>query len=124
MLYRTLADLIVLLHLLFIVFVVAGGFLALKRPWTAMLHLPAAAWGAFIEFSGAICPLTPLENQFRRMAGERGYSAGFIEHTLIPIIYPAGLTHELQLLLGLLVIAVNLAWYVFLLRLHLGRQQR
>jgi hypothetical protein len=124
MLYRILADLVVLLHLLFIIFVVAGGFLALRRPWIALLHLPAAAWGTFIEFSGTICPLTPLENHFRHMAGEKGYSTGFIEHNLIPLIYPAELTHETQVLLGLCVIIINLALYSFLLRRHAGRRLR
>jgi hypothetical protein len=115
MLYRILADLVVLLHLLYIVFVVTGGFLSLRCAWIALLHLPAAAWGIFIEFSGTICPLTPLENHFRRMAGEEGYSSGFIEHYLLPIIYPAGLTPAIQILLGLFVIAVNLVLYSFLL---------
>jgi hypothetical protein len=124
MLFRILADLVVLLHLLFIVFVVAGGFLALYKSWLALLHLPAAAWGAYIEFSGTICPLTPLENLFRRMAGEKGYSAGFIEHTLHPLIYPAGLTHDIQALLGLLVVTVNLIVYALFLCRYLGRRQR
>ena len=123
MLYRILADLVVLLHLLFIIFVVAGGFLALRRPWTTLLHLPAAAWGASIEFSGALCPLTPLENYFRHLAGREGYSTGFIEHHLIPIIYPAGLTHEIQTLLGLFVIAVNLVLYTSVLRRYFSRQR-
>jgi len=124
MFFRILADLVVLLHLLFIIFVVAGGFLALKRPCLALLHLPSVAWGAFIEFSGIICPLTPLENQFRRMAGEKGYSTGFIEHSLIPIIYPPGLTPATQVLLGLFVIVVNLVLYSFLLRRYLYHQKK
>jgi hypothetical protein len=122
MFYRVLADLVVLLHLFFIIFVVTGGFVALRWAWFALLHLPAAAWGAFIEFSGTICPLTPVENNFRRMAGQQGYSSGFIEHYLIPIIYPTGLTHEIQVLLGLFVITVNLVLYSFLFRRYLYRQ--
>lgn len=114
--YRILADLVVILHLLFIVFVVAGGLLALRRPWLALLHLPAAGWGAYIEFTGRLCPLTPLENHFSRLAGEKGYAGGFIEHYLIPVIYPTGLTSDIQLLLGLFVVAVNLAVYALVVR--------
>jgi hypothetical protein len=124
MYYRILSDLVVVLHLLFIVFVVAGGFLALRRPWLSLLHLPAAAWGAYIEFSGTYCPLTPLENHFRRLAGEEGYTGGFIEHYLIPIIYPAGLTLEVQTLLGLFVIAINLAVYAIVLYRWFSRPGR
>ena len=111
----------VVLHLLFIVFVVAGGFLALRRPWLALLHLPAAAWAAYIEFTGTYCPLTPLENHFSRLAGEEGYAGGFIEHYLIPVIYPAGLTAYVQTLLGLFVIAINLVVYAIVLRRAFNR---
>jgi hypothetical protein len=116
--YRILADLVVLLHLLFILFVVAGGLLVLRWKRLTLLHLPAAAWGAFIEFSGWICPLTPLENSFRRMAGREGYAAGFLEHHLLPLIYPAKLTPEIQIFLGLFVILLNLAVYAVVLRRH------
>ncbi len=116
MLYRILADLVVLLHLMFILFVIAGGFLALRRGRLVLLHLPAVLWGVYIEFSGKICPLTPLENHFSRLAGRQGYSAGFIDHYLLPIIYPAGLTGEIQIFLGFFVLAVNLGVYFFLLR--------
>ena len=85
------------------------------------MHLPAAAWGAYIEFSGTYCPLTPLENHFSRLAGEEGYAGGFIEHYLIPVIYPAGLTAYVQTLLGLFVIAVNLVVYAFVLRRAFNR---
>jgi polyferredoxin len=114
--YRLLADLLVGLHFLFIVFVVAGGFLAWRWRRAAWVHLPVAAWGALIEFAGWVCPLTPLENQFRRAAGESGYAGGFIEHYLIPVIYPGGLTRGIQIGLGIAVIAVNLAAYGGLLR--------
>lgn len=124
MYYRILSDLVVVLHLLFIVFVVAGGFLALRRPWLALLHLPAATWGAYIEFSGTYCPLTPLENHFNRLAGEEGYTGGFIEHYLIPIIYPTGLTAEVQIFLGLFVIVINLAVYAIVLRRTFSRPGR
>lgn len=121
--YRILADLVVVLHLLFIVFVVMGGLLALRRPWLALLHLPAAGWGAYIEFTGSYCPLTPLENHFSRLAGDQGYAGGFIEHYLLPIIYPSGLTSDIQLLLGLFVVAVNLAVYALVVRRAFGRKK-
>src|SRR5919107_3520135 len=114
--YRILADLVVGLHFVFVVFVVAGGLLVLRWPKVAFVHLPAAVWGAAIEFGGWICPLTPLENSLRRQAGEAGYSTGFVEHYLLPVLYPSALTRELQLLLGFLVIAVNLAIYVYVFR--------
>jgi cobalamin synthase len=113
--YRILADLVVGVHALFVAFVVVGGLLALRRPWVAALHLPAAVWGALIEFRGWICPLTPLENSLRAAAGEAGYRSGFIEHYLLPVLYPAGLTRGVQLALGSVVIVVNLVVYGFLL---------
>ena len=118
---RLAADLLVIVHGLFIVFVVAGGFLALWRPWLAFAHLPAAAWGAWIEFAGRICPLTPLENEFRRAAGEQGYARGVIEHDRIPIIYPGGLTREIQVALGVAVIVINVVAYGLLMRRLKGR---
>ena len=119
--YRILADLVVILHLLFIVFVVAGGFLVLWRGWLILLHLPAAAWGAYIEFTGSYCPLTPLENHFSVLAGDKGYAGGFIEHYLLPVIYPAGLTPNTQTLLGVFVVAINVILYSFVLRRYFGR---
>jgi hypothetical protein len=123
MLYRILADLVVLLHLLFIIFVVAGGLLVLFRAWLALLHLPALIWSIYIEFSGKICPLTPLENSFSRLAGDAEYSTSFIDHYLIPVVYPAGLTREVQIFLGLLVIVINLAVYSFVLRRYVNRRE-
>lgn len=116
MTYRILADLVVGVHALFVVFVVAGGLLALRRPWVAAAHLPAAVWGALIEFRGWICPLTPLEKSLRAAAGGAGYQGGFIEHYLLPVLYPAGLTRGVQLVMGCLVIAVNLVVYGAMLR--------
>lgn len=110
---RLAADAVVLLHLAFIAFAMLGGVLVAWRTRIAWLHLPAAAWGAWIEFSGAICPLTPLENHFRRMAGASGYAGGFVERYLIPIVYPDGLTAQAQQSLGALVVAVNLAVYAW-----------
>jgi len=109
--YRFLADAIVFLHFLFVIFVVAGGFLALRWRRLIWIHLPACLWGAAIEFGGWICPLTPLENRLRSLAGQSGYPGGFIQHYVLPIVYPADLTRELQIVLGIGVVAVNLAAY-------------
>ncbi len=111
-----LADLLVLLHLLFVTFVVVGGFLLPRWPRLTWLHLPTAAWGAYIEFSGGICPLTPLENRLRILAGESGYSGGFVERYLLPVLYPDYLTLPVQWLLGGGVVAVNLVAYALAYR--------
>jgi hypothetical protein len=113
MIYRLLADCLVLVHLAFIVFVMAGGFLVLWRPNVRWIHLPAAVWGALIEFTGWICPLTPWEQALRLKAGQAGYTGGFVEHYVLPILYPAELTQGVQVVLGLLVIGVNVAIYAF-----------
>ena len=110
------ADLLVALHFAFILFVVLGGLLVLRWSWLAWLHLPAAVWGALIELVGWTCPLTPLENRLRVMAGQEGYTRGFIEEYLAPLIYPPGLAPALQLYLGLAVVLINLVVYVFVLR--------
>jgi len=104
---RLLADLLVVLHALFVLFVVLGGFLALRWRRLAWLHVPAALWGALIQFMGWVCPLTPLENGLRELAGEAGYQGGFVEHYLIPTLYPAHYTLALRLTLGGLVVALN-----------------
>lgn len=111
MLYQWLADFVLVLHLAFILFVLLGGLLVFRWRWILYLHLPAAIWGVLIEFFGWICPLTPLENLLRIRAGGAGYEEGFISHYLLPLIYPAGLTPEVGLLLGLIVIGVNLIIY-------------
>jgi hypothetical protein len=111
MLERVAADMVVLIHAAFIVFVVAGGMLVLRWPRVAWVHLPAALWGAAIEMVGGACPLTPLENALRRAAGESGYAGGFVEHYLLPLIYPAALTRELQLGLGFGVMLLNVLLY-------------
>ncbi len=121
MLYRILADMVVGVHALFVAFVVVGGLLALRWPWVVAVHLPAAVWGALIEFQGWVCPLTPLEKSLRAAAGEAGYQGGFIEHYLLPVLYPAGLTRGVQLVLGTLVIVVNLVIYGVLLRRRTAR---
>ena len=107
MIWRTLADLVLLLHFGFIVFVIIGGFLARRWHWLPWAHLPAAAWGTAIEFGGWICPLTPVENWLRQAGGEAGYAGDFIEHYLVRIIYPIGLTSEIQIYLGLSILLIN-----------------
>ena len=111
MVHRLLADALVVAHLGFILFVVAGGLLALRWPRAAWLHLPAVAWGIYAEATATICPLTPLENLWRQRAGEDGYAGGFVEHYLIPLIYPGGLTPGLQLALAALVLGINALVY-------------
>jgi hypothetical protein len=124
MTYRILADIVVGVHALFVVFVLAGGLLALRWPWVAGVHLPAAVWGSLIELKGWICPLTPLEKSLRASAGQAGYPGGFIEHYVLPALYPAGLTRGVQLVLGSLVIVVNLAVYAVLLRRRARARER
>ena len=111
MIYRILAELLVVVHFAFIVFVIFGGFAALKWQWMALVHIPVAAWGAIVELKSWVCPLTPWENKLRILAGQEGYDEGFIEHYLMPIIYPPGLTRDIQTTMGLLVVAINLVIY-------------
>jgi Protein of Unknown function (DUF2784) len=111
LIYRALADLILVVHLTFVLFVVLGGLLVLSWPRLAWLHIPAAVWGVLIEYTGWICPLTPLEISFRVRGGEAGYRGGFIEHYIQPLLYPAGLTRSTQVVLGSLVLILNLAAY-------------
>lgn len=105
------ADIIVLIHFLFILFVILGGFLVIRWRWVIWLHIPCAVWGVLIEYVGWICPLTPWENYLRSAAGNTGYSGGFIEHYILPIIYPSGLTRELQIIFGSFVLLVNICAY-------------
>jgi len=122
MLYRVLADLVVLIHFLFILLVIFGALVVLKRRWFALVHLPAALWGIFIEWSGGICPLTPLENSLRIKGGEAGYETSFVEHYVLPIIYPETLTRSLQILLGGCVLLLNLGIYGWILRARRRRR--
>lgn len=110
--YHLLADIIVVTHFLFILFVVFGGLLVIHWPKIAFAHLPAAVWGVFVEMFGWICPLTPLENHFRALAGESSYSGDFIVQYLIPVIYPETLTPSIQKILGVVVIVINVTVYV------------
>ncbi|TMB31606.1 MAG: DUF2784 domain-containing protein [Deltaproteobacteria bacterium] len=111
MLYRLLADVVLVAHLGFVLFVVAGGFLILRWPGMAWVQLPSAFWGLVVEWSGWICPLTPLENRLRAQGGAAGYAGGFVEHYLVPVLYPASLTRGVQVLLGATVLVINLIAY-------------
>jgi len=110
--YRALADVILVLHLCFVLFVVLGALLLVRWPRVAFVHLPAAAWGVWIEYAGAICPLTPLEQQLRQRGGETAYAGGFVEHYITAALYPAGLTRGIQLVLGSGVLLLNLILYL------------
>ena len=116
MLYRWLADAVLVIHLAFVLFVGLGGLLVLRWPRLAWVHVPVALYGAAIEFIGFICPLTPLENSLRRRGGEAGYDGGFIEHYVTATLYPTGLTREIQLAIGVAVLALNAAVYWIVLR--------
>jgi hypothetical protein len=116
MAFRLLADATLVLHLAFVAFVMLGGLLVLRRPRVAWLHLPAAAWGAWVEFAGWLCPLTPLENWLRRQGGGAAYTSSFVEHYLLPLLYPASLSRELQWALGGLVLLATAAIYLAVLR--------
>ena len=111
MIHRLAADAMLMLHLGFILFVLLGGVLAVRWRWAPLLHLPAVAWGVYIELSGGLCPLTPLENRLRIAAGDAGYAGGFIEHYLLALIYPAGLTQDVQYVLAAIVVGVNALAY-------------
>src|ERR1043166_905713 len=115
MIYGLMADLVLLLHLAFVVFASLGGLLALRYPKVLWLHLPALAWGIVGQWADWICPLAPLENHLRRLGGATGYQGGFIEHFVARILYPENLTIELRYLLGLLLIAVNVATYAYVI---------
>jgi uncharacterized membrane protein YhhN len=114
--YAILADLIVVAHFAFVLFVVLGGLLVLRWPRLAYVHVPIAIYGVLIELVGWICPLTPLENSLRVRAGEAGYEGSFVEHYILPVLYPSALTRNIQLLLGALVLGLNLAIYTYFLR--------
>ena len=111
MFFRALADLVVVTHLAFILFVVLGGLLALRWPRALWLQVPAAVWGVLVEVGGWICPLTPLENGLRARAGEAGYAGGFVEHYILPVVYPESLTRDVQLFLAILVVVANAGIY-------------
>jgi hypothetical protein len=112
--FRLTADVVLLVHLAFIVFALLGAALARRWRWMPLVHVPAAAWGFFVELTGRICPLTHLENYLRVKAGQSGYAESFVEHYLLAVIYPAGLTREVQLVLAAVVVIVNAALYGWL----------
>ena len=118
--YGLFADAVLLAHAAFVAFVVLGGFLVLRWQRVAWVHLPVVAWGAGIEITGGICPLTPLENHLRALAHEQGYAGGFVEHYVFGLLYPEGLTRDVQIALGLGVLALNAAVYA---RLWYRRRQ-
>jgi hypothetical protein len=115
MIYHGLADLVVVFHLGFVLFVCVGGLLALRWPRVLWVHLPAALWGVWVELSSTVCPLTPLENHLRRLGGEAGYSGGFIAHYILPVLYPAGLSRPVQIVLGIFVGLLNVTIYLYVL---------
>jgi hypothetical protein len=115
MVYRILADAVVLVHVAFVLFVVLGGLLVLRWRRIAWIHLPAAIWGALIEFAGWVCPLTPLENRLRVLGGGEAYDTGFVEHYVVPLLYPRDLTRTWQIALGLGALLINLGIYTFVI---------
>lgn len=123
MLYSALANSVLIIHTAFIAFVVLGGLLVLWKPRMRWLHLPALAWGATVVTMGWVCPLTPLKNDLRAMAGQQGYDGGFIEHYLMSVIYPDGLTRPVQIMLALLLIIGNAALYTAIYK-RLRRSRR
>ena len=119
MIYRALAELVLILHFCFVIFVVLGGLLVLRRHWIAWLHLPAVAWGVVIEFFWWACPLTSLENRLRELGGEAGYATGFIDYYLSIILYTP-LSPQTRIILGLLLVGFNLLVYLYVFRRHLS----
>jgi hypothetical protein len=117
----SLAALVVVVHLAFVVFATLGGMLAIRWPRIAWVHLPCAAWAAFVEFSGRICPLTPLENALRRRAGLEYYSGDFVANYIFPVLYPEGLTREAQLAIGAFVVMLNFVAYGWVLHRRRAR---
>ena len=109
--YRILADGVVVVHLLFIAFVLLGGLLVLRWMYSIVLHIPAVLWAAWVEYQGWICPLTPVENWFRQKAGIGGYQKSFIDQYLVPILYPGAINREWQMVLGTIVVFLNVTIY-------------
>lgn len=125
MIYRVAADAVLLVHLSFVLFVVLGGFVVLRHKRVVWIHLPAAAWGIGIEVAGGICPLTTIENWLRRSAGDSGYPGGFVEHYIVPVIYPAALSRATQFWLAGIALAINILIYsyIFYRRRHGSDQE-
>ena len=113
--YVLLADVVALVHLLFVLFVMAGSLLALRWPQAVWFHAPALIWGLIVECAGTMCPLTPLENRLRLLGGDSGYSDDFVSHWLLPVLYPTSLTRGLQMILGGLLLLLNVCLYAWIL---------
>jgi Protein of Unknown function (DUF2784) len=109
--YRFLADALVVFHLCFVLFVICGGLVVVRWKWVALLHVPAALWGMLVEWTGWMCPLTPLENSFREMGGGVPYEGGFVEHYIMPVLYPVDLTRDFQVTLGTVILLINAILY-------------
>ena len=122
MVFRYLADALVVFHLAFVAFVLLGALLVAWKRWVVWLHLPAIVWGALVEINAWMCPLTPWEQHLRRAAGQSGYEGGFVEHYLLPILYPPGLEPRIQVALGMVVIVLNAGLYGWLLWRHRTRR--
>jgi hypothetical protein len=121
MMFSMAADAVLLIHFMFILFAAAGGLFAFRRPWIAFLQIPAAAWGVFVEIFGKACPLTHLENYWLVKAGGEGYAESFVSHYLMPLVYPSGLTREIQYLLAAAVVLLNLAIYGWMICRIIGK---
>lgn len=115
LLYRIAADGVVVIHLVFILFVILGGLMLFRWPWMIWIHVPTAVWGGLVELFGAPCPLTPLENHLRQAGNAEAYRGGFIDYYIMPIVYPPGLTRQTQVVLGVLILVINFAIYFKLL---------
>ncbi len=124
MVYRVIADIVLVVHFLFILFVIFGGLLAVKWRRGSWVHLPCLAWGTAIVTIGWVCPLTPLENRFRELAGQAGYEASFIEHYILSLVYPAGLTQTIQLILGVALLAFNCLVYAWVFLRHSRKAEK
>jgi len=122
--YLILTDLVIIIHALFILFAVLGGLSLIARRYLIVVHLPAAIWASLIGFLGWTCPLTPLENYLRNAAGTEGYTGGFVEHYLMPVIYPIGITVNIQIILGIFVVVLNICIYIFVYHKHRVRRER
>lgn len=122
--FGLLADVVVVAHMGFVLFVVVGGLAVYWRPWILWMHVPAVLWGVGIEWAGAVCPLTLVENWLRNQAGEDGYAGDFIQRYILPTLYPAGLTRDIQIMLGAVALTINIAVYFWLWRRHCGSIKR
>lgn len=120
--FALLAALTVFVHVAFVIFAAAGGVIVLRWPRVAWLHLPAVAWAVFVELSGGFCPLTPLENEFRERGGLQPYSGDFVANYVLPVLYPEGLTRDVQIWIGLGVLAINVAAYAWMMRRRVQRK--